>query len=171
MTQPRAEQQGQSCFPSSVIISRLSPVQWGSPQMPSTSPAHFSTDATPLFVFTTVQLRHDYSHPYTRPSIIALQQWTWAGLSEDSVTVHNGLMADAVREFTGTNTQTYAGQIKHTHTHTLHTIVTNDTGRSTNTATQVNAKNKWASTTVGYNMTTESQTGDFKWTVWCTQWL
>lgn len=76
--------------------------------MPSTSPAHLFTDSAPLFVVTAVQLRHDHSHPSTRPSIIALQRWTSAELSEDSVTLHNGLMADAVSEFTGTHAQTYA---------------------------------------------------------------
>lgn len=142
MTQPRVELQGRSRFPSPVIISLLCPVQRESPQMPSTSPAHLSTHSTPLFVFTTVRLRHDYSHPSTHPSIITLQQWTRAELSEDSVTVHNGLMADAVREFTGTLTQT----------DNTHTEITGDFKRAR----------------VGYNLTThlrrssESQTDDFK---------
>lgn len=56
--------------------------------------------------------------PHTHPSIIALQQWTRAELSGDSVTVHNGLMADAVREFTGTHARTYAQDNTHTRTYT-----------------------------------------------------
>lgn len=114
--------------------------------MPSTFPAH-----APLY-------RHHssvcfYNSPattwllsslHTHPSIIALQQWTRAELSEDSVTVHNGLMADAVREFTGSPARTYVPDNTHTHLH-------------------------WKQTGVGYNLMTESQTDNIKWTVRCKQ--
>lgn len=38
----------------------------------------------------------------THPSISILQQWTRAKPAEDSVTLRNGLMAEAVGEFAGT---------------------------------------------------------------------
>lgn len=51
-------------------------------------------------------------------------------------------MADAVREFTGTDTLTYAGQIIHSHTRTAHSryTVTSDTGTNTFIETQVTEK-------------------------------
>lgn len=88
---------------------KLLPIVWrtghrgpeGSPQMASASPAHRSQDSTPLLVWSIFTMN-------THPSII-LQQWMRAKPAEDSVTVHNGLMAKAVGEFTATHARAWSG--------------------------------------------------------------
>lgn len=65
--------------------------------MPSTSPAHLSRCSTPLFVFTTVRLQQDYSHPSTIHPSLPCSCGHELSFQGDSVTVHNSLMGDAVR--------------------------------------------------------------------------
>lgn len=77
----------------------------------------------------------------------------WAELSEDSVTVYNGLMADAVREFSGTHTHQHTQSTWHAHTYSAHSryTVTNDRGTNIFTAAEATAKKQVCVTRVDNN--------------------